>query len=192
MKWSSSKRDNDQDFSDTRVIQDMSWMAVSYVCMCDGMSGRHHGSIRNPEWPFFIFASPWYFVLSSVNDPGPWGRIECQSISETGNYRPGRVLEWVHFNRNKSGLRKNLLFIDAPLSSERVDLLRQLKWRNRLSSRLGKVLPFPPWDYLGIRHCKVSPLQKRRGCSTCHILLCDQCLLTMSAGFSSLGKRKNS
>ena len=45
--WSSSKRDNKQCFSDARVIQDVSWMAVSYACVCLEMSSGHLGGIWN-------------------------------------------------------------------------------------------------------------------------------------------------
>ena len=31
----------------------------------------------------------------------PWSWIECRLISEAGNYQPGRVLEWVYFNRKQ-------------------------------------------------------------------------------------------
>ena len=102
MKWSSSKRDNKQGFSDARVIQDVSWMAISHVSVHSEMSPGHRGGIRNQRGSRCCFASPWYPVLSCVNDLGPWDQIECQLISEAGNYHPGHVLEWVHFNRKTS------------------------------------------------------------------------------------------
>ena len=70
MKWSSSKRDGKQDFSDAHVIQDISWMAVLYVSVHNGMSPGHLCGIRNQRGGRCCFASPWYLVLSSVNDSG--------------------------------------------------------------------------------------------------------------------------
>ena len=55
-------------FSDTRYIQDVSWMAVSHVSMCDEMSMRHRRWYPESKWLFVTFSLPWYFVLWSVND----------------------------------------------------------------------------------------------------------------------------
>ena len=98
-----------------RIIQDISWMVVSCVFACKRMSSGHCDGIRNQRGGSCCFASPWYLVFSCVNDScvndsSPWGQMECQLISEAGNYQPGRGLEWVHFNRKQVQTEKNLFY----------------------------------------------------------------------------------
>ena len=71
--WSNSSNyrhpgSSPKDFSDARIIQDVSWMAVSYVSVYNGMLPGHNCGIRNQRGGRCCFAFPWYPLLSCVND----------------------------------------------------------------------------------------------------------------------------
>ena len=67
--------------SDTRYIQDVSWMAVSHVSMCDEMSMRHRrqypeskGVVRDFFLTVILRA---FWLLASWSNPGTWcGNVE--------------------------------------------------------------------------------------------------------------------